>query len=414
LASVVRRFAAGNRSAFVHIRSVIDWAATISANRTVIEMKREFVVRRTAMKNAPIARQRAFTLVELLVVIAIIGILVALLLPAVQAAREAARRSQCKNNVKQMALATLLHVDTHKFLPTGGWASYYTADINRGFGAEQPGGWGFSILPYLEEATLSSLGKGKDITSPEFRAASVVLHSTVVSSFNCPSRRPAKLYPYNWGTIYMQTWLMAPARGGTSEVPEVPKSDYAANSGDSLVHAGLGFGSDVMWVPANYNALKTGTPQWTKTTCDTSPVSRFCQTGVIYYRSEVKPAQISDGTSKTYLIGEKFLSPDLYDEAPSVGNGRYGDNQGVWSGYEWDNQRVAWNPGTTVDQLSYQPRQDTPGVDDANIYAFGSAHAGGLNMAMCDGSVQTISYDISRDAHRYLANRMDGQIGNLE
>jgi prepilin-type N-terminal cleavage/methylation domain-containing protein len=141
-------------------------------------------------------RRTAFTLVELLVVIAIIGILVALLLPAVQAAREAARRAECQNHLKQIATACLLHESTHKFLPSGGWRCEYTADPNMGYGANQPGSWYYNILPYIEEQQLHDLGKGKALTSAEFKAASITLHTTPVPTFNCPSRRAAILYPF--------------------------------------------------------------------------------------------------------------------------------------------------------------------------------------------------------------------------
>src|SRR5690606_35380838 len=114
------------------------------------------------------------------------------------------------------------------------------------------------------------------------------------------------------------------------------------------------------------------------------PNARFCQTGVIHYRSDVALKRITDGASKTYLVGEKSLNPDLYEQLGVSGNGRYGDNQSAWAGFEWDNHRVAWNPASSIDPLSYQPRQDTPGVDDPSYLAFGSAHAGAMNMAMCD------------------------------
>ncbi len=137
----------------------------------------------------------AFTLVELLVVIAIIGILVALLLPAVQAVREAARRTQCKNNVKQLALGCLLHVDTQRFLPSGGWRDSYPPDPNRGYGWKQPGSWAYNILAYIEEQSLRDLGKGQSFdgatASRAFQDASKQLHQTPVAAFNCPTRRAA-------------------------------------------------------------------------------------------------------------------------------------------------------------------------------------------------------------------------------
>ena len=103
---------------------------------------------------------RGFTLVELLVVIAIIGILISLLLPAVQAAREAARRAQCVNNLKQLALGCLNCESAIKALPASGWIGICLGHPDAGVGMQQPGGWLFNIMPYIEESTLYKAQQG--------------------------------------------------------------------------------------------------------------------------------------------------------------------------------------------------------------------------------------------------------------
>ena len=336
--------------------------------------------------------------------IAIIGLLLQLMLPAIQASRERARKTTCQNHLKQLAIAAQVHVNSRNYFPSGGWSGAFMADPRRGYGREQPGSWLYSLLEYMEESTLRAAG-GERLEDFPLGSGLQALYQSAPPMFYCPSRRDARAYPFKQkGNGH---WSLSVAQG-VLLLPAVTKADYAANSGDSIYSAAEQFSDEPqMWVPKNYDALKTEPQTWTDTT---NPQSSYFQNGVSYYRSQVRPAQVLDGMSKTYLCGEKFLAPEFYDDVnQSDSPAMMGDNQSAWAGFEWDNHRVAWNPKSRWPVEAYQPRQDGPGGAFAGCFAFGSPHPGSLNMAFCDGSVRDVGYDIDMQVHRRQANRLDGE-----
>lgn len=340
------------------------------------------------MYNA--GRRRGFTLVELLVVIAIIGILVALLLPAVQAARESARRTQCTNQLRQLVLAAINHETTQGFLPSTGWGYKWAGDPDRGFGASQPGGWAFSLLYYIEEGAISTIGAG--LSTADKRAALLQQKISPIGMFYCPSRHaPARGY--------------GPEASINSDSPPdemVAKTDYAANGGTMLPGYTLGGPpySCIVDYP-NCGATLISKAKAVETT-----------NGAVMPRFGVRIAQITDGTSKTILFAERWLHVSLHD----LSHNQFipYDNNSMYQGWDWDTIRWAsGNTETNGDTLG-TPWPDSRG--DTGIrgplpslsFRFGSAHSGGVLTARCDGSVEAVDFDVDPTAWHHLGGRSDG------
>lgn len=314
-----------------------------------------------------------FTLVDLLVTIFILVVVICLVITPLQPAREAARQMQCGNNLKQQALAALNHEATFKTYPSGGWNVNYVGDPDCGFGANQPGTWTFSLLPYMEQNALYMVGATGKAEACERKENSLVLE-TSLAFFMCPSRHEFKALP-----LGVTDYLNSNFTGSKGA-----KSDYAANYGTTVMKIG--------------NAISYETPE-DEITSPEEP------TGVIFDASAVTLDDIKDGTSCTYLIGEKFVYSDEYEQAGP------GDKASAYAGIAGDDSNSNLRSAGVEERKEwYLPTQDAPQTE-ANQGAwrgFGSPHAGSFGMAMCDGSVQRISYQIDGETSAQLANRADG------
>jgi prepilin-type N-terminal cleavage/methylation domain-containing protein/prepilin-type processing-associated H-X9-DG protein len=374
----------------------------------------------------PVASTRkrsAFTLVELLVVIAIIGILVALLLPAIQAAREAARRTQCKNNVKNVGLAVLNHVDSQKRFPTGGttWGVLVEDSLDgtpAGDGSIPDGklvdlermglGWGFQILPYLEEGALHDLKSGAQI------------RATPVPLYNCPSRRSVTK---NSNNVVLTDYASAQPCTKTDSTQAQP------------VDVATAYPTWTSWTDVSPCAV-TGTGAGGAKPQTGSPIgdmprkdgvydgvivrSRFYWTGRNGFTGKIKGefknapgpvkiAQITDGTSKTMMIGEKFIRRDLYE------GGTSSDDAGWSDGWDPDVMRSTGVPPLqdgTLDKLTDPSAQPPMGTAWWEFH-FGSAHPSAINVVFADGSVRSINYDIDLDIFNAIGTRNGTSYGEM-
>ena len=322
--------------------------------------------------------RNAFTLVELLVVIAIIGALVGLLLPAVQAAREAARRTQCVNQLKQIGLACHQLQNAVGTFPTGGSHIWPGIVIRGGAIAgprEQTIGWGFQILPYLEQIAIFQIPRDYDGNMPNTDVLELIGNLTI-PLYICPSRR---------GTERLDGVLTDYAACHPASEPQLAPQRGVPRNGTAR---------DQFW----YGSLLSSDPPRRHNGVYNGIIvrSRFSE--------PVTPARITDGLSNTIMIGEKWLNAGRYQA------GDWHDNLGWTDG---------WDPDTTR-STGYPPRNDAilpargeRGYDDTLPYSFGGPHPGRMNVLMGDGSVHDVDFTIDRVVLNYLGDRRDGEPASL-
>jgi prepilin-type N-terminal cleavage/methylation domain-containing protein len=304
-------------------------------------------------------KRQGFTLIELLVVIAIIALLIALLIPAVQKVREAAARTQCQNNLKQIGIALHGFHNQHGFFPSG-----IMANIDTGSGniprtscprcAVPPiqgmwGSWLTWILPYMEQNGLYSL---LDLTGREYGycLGPVSPGATVVPTYICPVDY-VPMQTIQYGTYYFGV------------------NSYFANA---------------------------GTIAW--------PVTIARLDGVMYYNSSVRISQITDGTSNTLLAGER------YSFDPNVADTDLADTRGwAWTNYNSGEDSL----GSTQYPLNSQ--EIAIGLD-ARKNNFGSGHPDGANFVLCDGSTRFLTNEFSQQIINYqrLSMPSDGNSVHLD
>jgi prepilin-type N-terminal cleavage/methylation domain-containing protein/prepilin-type processing-associated H-X9-DG protein len=367
------------------------------------------------MGKRSLALRSAFTLVELLVVIAIIGILVALLLPAIQAARESARRTECRNNLKNIGVAMHNFNDTYKQFPTGGTfpgarIESYVTDGRANGPARQGIGWMYQILPFLEEGTIKDIATQADLAK------------NPIPLYTCASRRPLTITKNtNYGDgieVSLVDYAAATAAPSRDELDKRNEDfdDWLATPFDHVSEIFWGCptcGSGLPSPSETKNAAASGNPiqfrgiiqrtDW-QAIPPPSPQAPGRHSG---FTKKISFSQIPDGSSKTLLVSEKRLRPSEYDGFSSRQDAQEGeaplfDDRGWADGWDYDALRSCLFPLLRDGEL---PEEDTEFA-----YSFGSAHSAGINAMFADGSVKLIDYETDREVFNRLGHRHDGEV----
>jgi prepilin-type N-terminal cleavage/methylation domain-containing protein len=335
-----------------------------------------------------LASRKAFTLVELLVVIAIIGILVALLLPAVQAAREAARRTQCQNRIKQIALSCLNYHDTNKNFPSA------TDVLPKGAAAPNATYWSYlvQILPFMEESNVHDRIDFKVFWNDEPNRS--FLYSQEMPGLRCPTRPDQDA-----------TFADAPGGGGTQELPTNLRAHYMGVMGaKSVCHA------PASPYPENTYKMMPDKNGGTNS-CDSGGIAingliTNTAGGGKYLSSEVKMKDVTDGTTHTFMIGE--ISWNCGPQRIWAIGSATGKNTGNVFSFNYTSKNVVYELNRACRQEAANPSQ-CPVAFENNDMSFGSLHSGGCFFGMGDGSVQFVRQDITKELLRALASRKSGE-----